>query len=54
MTAVRSRDVMVQPKSRSVFGHAWARQKGTHGRNPNSALHIVTGDPTIQCGRLPK
>ena len=54
MIAVQSRDVMVQPKSRSVLGHAWGGQEGTGGRSPNSAVHLVTGNPAIQYGWLPK
>ena len=54
MIAAQSRDVMVQPKSRSVFGHGWAGQEGTDERSPNSAVRLVTGNPAIQCGWLPK
>ena len=53
MTAVQSRDVMVRPKFWRVFGHGWAGQEGTDGRSPNSAVHLVTGNPANQYGRLP-
>ena len=54
MIAVQSRNVMVRPKSRRVFGHEWAGQEGTDERSPNSAVHLFTGNPAIQCGWLPK
>ena len=54
MIAVQSRDVMVRPKSRRVFGHVRAGQEGTDGRSPNSVAHLITGNPAIQCGWLPK
>ncbi len=54
MIAVQAKDVIVQPESRSVFGHGWAGQEGTDERSPNSAVRLVTGNPAIQCGWLPK
>ena len=54
MIAVQAKDVIVQPESRSVFGHVQGGQEGTDGRNPNSAVHPNTGNPAIQYGRLPK
>ena len=54
MIAVQSRNVMVRPKSRRVFGHEWAGQEGTDERSPNSAEHLITGNPAIQCGWRPK
>ena len=54
MIAVQAEDVIVQPESRSLFGHARGGQEGTDGRNPNSAVRPNTGNPAIQYGRLPK
>ena len=52
-SGVQSRDAMVQPESRSVFDHVWGRQEGTDGGSPNSAVHLVTENLVIQCGRPP-
>ena len=54
MIAVQSRDVMVQPRSRRVFGHGWAGQEGTDGKGPNSAVHLTTRNPVVEYGSLPK
>ena len=52
-SGVQSSDAMVQPESRSVFGHVWGGQEGTDGGSPNSAVHLVTENLVIQCGRPP-
>jgi len=54
MIAVQSRDVMVQPGSRRVFGHGWAGQEGKGGQGPNSAVHPTTRNPVVEYGPLPK
>ena len=54
MIAVRAKDVIAQPESRSVFGHARGGQKGTDGRNTNPAVRPNTGNPATRHGRLPK
>ena len=50
MIAVSSRDAMAQPKSRRVFGHGWAGQEGTDRRSPNSAAHLIVGNPATEFG----
>ena len=45
---------MVQPKSRSVFGHARGGQEGTDGKSPNSAVHLITGNPATNHERHSK
>ena len=54
MIAVSSRDVMEQPKSRRVFDHGWAGQEGKDRRSPNSAVHLITGNPATKHERRPK
>ena len=54
MIAVQSWYVMVQPKSRRVFGHGWAGRERRDARSPNSAVHPNSGNPAIQYRWLPK
>ena len=50
MIAVSSRDIMAQPKSWRAFDHGWAGQKGTDRRSPNSAVHLIVGNPATGFG----